>query len=245
MLKLQAANKVEATSPNSCFIHVMERRETDKGDPDHPEERTEVSLCELPAKSLLLGADSTKGGEQRCLPAAGCKRKPLAHHPASRGGSHTPLTSWDEGLPRRAPHARKINRKKARGEASCCHSLPAPLTQSSPTAAVRERTQPAASRDAPPDRAKQQASSSPGEQADNWRGFNSISPQAWTRTEGLVIKLFLVVAMGTQATQGCRLIYIDENNRSGPVSARMANQPPKLHRWRKCHLWQVMTFPPH
>lgn len=44
-----------------------------------------------------------------------------------------------------------------------------------------------------------------------------------------MIKLFPAVAMGTQATLGCRLIYRDENNGSGPVSAWVANQPPKLH----------------
>lgn len=182
MLNFQAANQVEATSPNSRFIHVMERRETDKGDPDHP------------------------------------------------------------GFPLPAPCTRKTNRKKARGEASCSHSPPAQLTQSSPTATGRERTQLA--RDAPADSPKQQASSSPGERADNRRGFNSISPQAWTQTEGLVIKLLPAVAMGTQATLGCRLIYRDENKRSGLVSARVANQLPKWH-WRRCHLWQVMPFPPH
>lgn len=44
----------------------------------------------------------------------------------------------------------------------------------------------------------------------------------------MVIKLFLVVAMGTQATLGYRLIYIHGNNRSGLASTQKVDEPPKL-----------------
>lgn len=43
----------------------------------------------------------------------------------------------------------------------------------------------------------------------------------------MVIKLFLVVAMGTQATLGYGLIYIHGNDRSGLASTQTADQPPK------------------
>lgn len=89
--------------------------------------------------------------------------------------SHLRMKGFLAELPTlRGGHTMKINRRKVRGKASCSHCcafcpdlllamerepgsllVPAILHQTTAT---------------------QQASSNPGEQADNWRGFNSISP---------------------------------------------------------------------
>lgn len=165
---------------------MTEKRKIGEGASDHTDKRTEASPSELSAEipaarcrettnrnsSTSVRPDPT-GSPATCCPASPWELTHTLH-----------ILGWRTSL-LNSPHQEGLGKEnkqggeKATGEVSCSHRLPPPLFSSTRPACgpgegkAHSRLLPRMPQQITP---KQQVSKDPGDKADNWRGFNSISP---------------------------------------------------------------------